>query len=161
MEDIENEKLGEEGTDTAPDYLKVIEDLKSSTVSKEDYRKLREENKRLLQSLANGEKPEKIYEKPKIEDLRKDLFGKDLTNLEFAEKALELREALMEDGQNDPFLPYGKKTLPTDQDIEGANRVAEVLKDCIEYADGDPSVFTAELQRRTIDTSPSVRKNRR
>ena len=74
-----------------------------------------------------------------------------LNNLEWTKNALELREALISEGQPDPFLPIGKQIMPTDEDIQAADKVASVLQECIEYAEGDPSVFTNELQRRMID----------
>ena len=45
------------------------------------------------------------------------------------------------------------KIVPTTEDIECANRVAEVVKECIEYADGDSQLFTNELNRRTVDVA--------
>ena len=38
-------------------------------------------------------------------------------------------------------------------DYEAAERVATVVRECIEYAKGDSAVFTNELQRRTVDTA--------
>lgn len=57
----------------------------------------------------------------------------------------------MAEGKPDPFLPVGNQIAPTDDDIAAAERVAKVLQECVDYADGDSAVFTNELQRRTID----------
>ena len=57
----------------------------------------------------------------------------------------------MAEGNPDPFLPVGKQILPTDEDVAAANRVADVLKECVDYAEGDSAVFTNELQRRLVD----------
>ena len=84
--------------------------------------------------------------------------GEDELNLEYVKTAVELRDALIAQGQKDPFLPYGEGILPTAEDVECANRVANVYKECIEYADGDPDIFTSELQRRTVDAGPIKRK---
>ena len=92
--------------------------------------------------------------------MRKELFNGDaqLTNLEYVTKALELRDQLIAAGKPDPFLPYGEKIAPTNEDVEAANRVAKVLRECVDYADGDSSIFTNELQRVMIDTAPRARR---
>ena len=75
---------------------------------------------------------------------------------------MKLREALLEKGEKDPFLPYGKNIIPTDEDIATADRVARVLQECVDYADGDSDIFTNELQRITVDTAPQRKQiNRR
>ena len=156
----ENEILNQETIDTAEDYISVINDMKKNTVSKESYQKLKDENKKLLQSLVNGEQTQVEVEKPDINKLRKELFDEDsnIDNVNFISKALELRTALIENGKPDPFLPVGKRITPTDEDISAANRVATVLQECVDYAQGDSQAFTNELQRRTIDTAPIRRR---
>lgn len=137
-------------------YLDEIQNLKANSVSKDEYAKLQEDNKRLLKSLVNGTpvadgqgSPEKVD----INALRKDLFmNENLSNLEYAQNALKLRQELIDSGQPDPFLPQGVNINPTSEDREAANRVAEVMQECIDYADGDSQIFTAELMRRTNDT---------
>lgn len=81
-----------------------------------------------------------------------------MSNLEYVSSALKLRDELIRRGEKDPFLPVGEKIIPTDEDIQTANRVASILKDCVEYADGDSALFTSELQRSTIDSSPMRRR---
>ena len=91
------------------------------------------------------------YQPVNIEELRSKLFNtkhKDMSNLEFVENALKLREALMEKGEMDPFVPSGKKIHPTDDDFKKADKVAIVLQECVDYADGNAMVFTDELKRR-------------
>lgn len=157
---------GESGGDNNPsgvDYIETIKQLKSNTVPKSDYEKLQEENKKLLQSLVNGETITPEGETTvDIDALRKELFGEDpdMSNLEYMTKAIELRDALIEAGSPDPFLPYGKKIMPTEDDIATANRVAAVIKECIEYAGGDSQIFTNELQRRMIDVSPATMRRK-
>lgn len=147
-----------ETTTEEVDYVQAIQELKANSVPKEQYAKLKAENSKLLNSLINGETIEagSLPEKPDIPKLRKELFDGDaqLTNLEYISKTLELRDAIMESGGTDPFLPVGHKVLPDDNDIACANKTAAILKECVEFADGDSGVFTAELQRRMIDTAP-------
>ena len=159
---LENENLEQRVEESNPDtdYVAAIKELKEKTVSKESYQKLREENKKLLQSLVNGEQIQTEVEKPDINELRKELFNEDsnIDNVTFISKALELRTALIENGEPDPFLPVGKRITPTDEDISAANRVATVLQECVDYSQGDSQAFTNELQRRTIDTAPTRRR---
>ena len=95
-----------------------------------------------------------------INNLRKKLFGKgnNLNNLEYCDTALQLRDALIENGDKDPFLPFGHNVIATESDIETANRVANVMRECIDYAEGDSDIFTNELQRRTVDISIPKKK---
>ena len=147
--------------DNTPDYIGEIQKLRDNTVSKEDYERLREENKRLISSLANGESiGVEPKAKPDINELRKKVFENEhQSNLEYWENVLNLRQALIDSGKNDPFLPYGHKIVPTTEDVECANRVAEVVKECIEYADGDSQLFTNELNRRTVDVALPRKKH--
>ena len=41
--------------------------------------------------------------------------------------------------------------MPTDDDVKTAEKVAQVLQECVDYAEGDSAVFTNELQRRMVD----------
>ncbi len=145
--------------DNTNDYIAQIKNLKENSVSKDDYNKLKADNKKLIDALANGTPMEGMVVEPKISaveninNLRKKLFSKEsnLDNLEYCKTAVELRDALIEKGERDPFLPFGHNVVATDSDYETANRVATVMKECIDYADGDSDIFTNELQRRTVD----------
>ena len=163
MPENENENVVVE--DNTNDYIDQIKKLKESSVSKDDYNKLKADNKKLIDALANGTQLEgkvepKIDAVEKINELRTKLFGKgnNLNNLEYCDTALQLREALIENGNRDPFLPFGHNVVTTESDNESAERVASVLKECIEYADGDSDIFTNELQRRTVDISIPKKK---
>ena len=154
----ENENENVVVEDNTNDYIEQIKKLKESSVSKDDYNKLKADNKKLIDALANGTPIEgkvepKIDAVENINNLRTKLFskGSNLNNLEYCDTALKLRDALIEKGEKDPFLPFGHEVVATDSDYESANRVATVMKECIDYADGDPDIFTNELQRRTVD----------
>lgn len=142
------------------DYIAAIKELKQNSVSKEDYLKLKQENRNLLSSLVNGEtinNPDAEKKAMSVDELRNKLFNEEHNNLETVELALQLRNTLIENGENDPFLPYGEKIIPTDEDIAAANRVATVFQECVDYAQGDSDAFTNELMRRTVDTAPRRR----
>ena len=156
----EEKEISVTGTveDNTQDYLAAIKELKEKSVDRSEYDKLRAENKKLIDAVVNGQPGQEEpvvskHSKEQIDDLRNELFNspRELNNLEFITKAMELREALMENGEPDPFLPVGKQISPTRDDIEGAEKVAQVYKECIDYAEGDSEVFTNELMRRTRD----------
>ena len=156
----EEKEISVTGTveDNTQDYLAAIKELKQNSVDRSEYDKLRAENKKLIDAVVNGQpgQEEQVvvkHSKEQIDDLRNELFNspKELNNLEYITKAMELREALIENGEPDPFLPVGKQISPTRDDLEGAEKVAQVYKECIDYAEGDSEVFTNELMRRTRD----------
>lgn len=153
-----NENLNPENSvGMEADYVQAIQELRANSVDKSAYDKLRDENRKLLNTLTSGGSIEAPTEKVNVDDLRKELFTKELSNLEFCEKALKLREAVIEDGGPDPFIANGKMTVATDQDIAAANKVASVLQSCIDIANGNSQVFTMELQRVMKD-APVRRK---
>ena len=146
----ENDEMIEETEEFDP--ISEIQKLKENSVSKDEYAKLKKENARLMKTLVEGGQISDPTPKKSIPDMRKELFENEhLTNLEYCKRALELREAVMAEGGNDPFLPYGEKISPTQEDIDAAERVATVMKNAIEYANGDSQLFTNELLRNTKD----------
>lgn len=157
MNQMDNEQISvtSEVEDMTPDYLATIKELKQNSVDRQKYDQLKAENKRLLDSIVNGQEIDlpKQEQKRSIEEIRQELFkgDVDLSNLDFIKDALELRSALIAEGEPDPFLPVGNQIAPTDFDIATAEKVANVLQECVDYAEGDSAVFTNELQRRTVD----------
>lgn len=155
MDENQTNVPGNQVEDMTQDYLAAINELKQNSVERSKYDQLKAENKKLLDSIVNGQEIDlpKENHKRSIKDLRDELFDgkKDLSNLDFVKDALELRSALIESGEPDPFLPVGNQISPTDSDIAAAEKVAQVLQECVDYADGDSAVFTNELQRRTVD----------
>lgn len=152
QEEKELNVTGEKVEDMTPDYLAAINELKQNSVNREDYNKLKAENKKLLDSIVNNVPVEvQSPQRKSIEELRAAYLKEDQTNLEYISNALKLREALISEGKPDPFLPIGEQILPTDEDVAAANKVASVLQECVDYAEGDSAVFTNELQRRLVD----------
>lgn len=140
--------------DTTQDYIATIAEMKANSVSKADYAKLRADNQKLLNALVNGEKIEVAQEKPvNVDELRKKLFNRDgdLSNLEYVDSALKLRNALIERGERDPFLPCGSHVNLTAEMYDKAEAVANLLQDCVDYADGDSQLFTAKYQSMVKD----------
>ena len=154
----------EPASQSAVELAKALKETKKNSVSKEAYEKLAEENRILVSEIINGEgagsgQVSPDDNKPTIEELREQLYGpkcSSLSNLEYWEKTLALRDAVIEQEGIDPFLPIGSKISPEASDVEAANRVAEVVKECIQEADGNSEVFTALLQSRTKDDSVAM-----
>lgn len=144
----------EEGNDVQQ-YIDTINKLKQNSISREKYDKLAENNKQLLEALANGNQVSfdepKVANDEEVNNLRKELFSinNSMSNLEYMTKTLELRDALMSRGEADPFLPTNKDYIPNEEDQERANEIAAALKQTIEYCDGDAQLFNSELRRIT------------
>lgn len=147
--------------DTAK-YVEAINTIKKNSVSRQDYDKLKEENRTLLESIINQSPPQanktEETETVDLDKLRKEMFSTDseLSNLEYVEGALKLRKTLMDKGEPDPFLPWGEKIIPSAEDEEAAERVAKIFQECVDYAQGNSEIFTNELMRRTVDAAPTV-----
>lgn len=168
----ENEQVltsvsGEEQSNDSVDYIAAINEMRQNSVSRQQYEKLKQENKELLDTLINGGQVvnQTVEPKKSIEEMRKELFSKEaadrgMTNLEFVTRSLELRDAIIESGGVDPFLPVGKGIELTRDDYEAAEFTAEQFRECIDIAQGNSEVFTNELMRRTVDNSlPTAKKN--
>ena len=155
MQELENKRNEEVVVDNT-DYIDAIKELKQNSVEKAKYDALRLENKKLLDSLVNGQVVEKEEEKPvaDLQELRRKVFNNEgQTNLEYVTNVLNLRNELLAQGYEDPFIPQGSKVNPTQADYEKANRVAQVFQEMVDESEGDPNVFLNEYQRRVKDTS--------
>ena len=154
---IENENVVEtEQTNEYQEYIDTIADLKANSVSKEKYDQLMAEKKQLIEALKSGQQiTEVVEDKPvDINQLRNELYGKpeqSMSNLEYVTKTLQLRNAIIEAGGDDPFMPNGSGYTYDKTDAEKAAYVAQVFQECVDYADGDDQLFTQELMRRTKD----------
>lgn len=133
-------------------YIEAIKEIKANSVSKDAYKKLQDENKKLLESLIAGETIEvpktTVEEKVDLNALRKHLDEAE-SPIDYCKTSLKLHEETLKQlGYND-YLPNGKKIRPTKEDEEKANLFIKEIKECIDYADGDDQLFIQELQRRT------------
>lgn len=154
----------EQETGMEQDYLAQIQEMKRNSVSRADYDRMRDENKKLLEALVEGKQLEQEVkvqeEKVPLDTLVKDFVDKPHNNLQYVEAALELRSRLMEEGHDDPFVAKGHKLVPDPSDYEKAAVVAEAFQHCVDYAEGDSEAFTNELMRITRDI-PIPTKRRR
>ena len=132
--------------------------MKENMVLKSDYDEAINENRKLAEQLMRIPSPTEeaaAKAKPKVDvNKLKEKFSAatQMTNLEFVDTALQLRDALIEDGKPDPFLPVGRRISPTEDDIKKASKVAEAFQYCVDAAQGDPAIFNMELMRITRDS---------
>lgn len=143
----------EEQTFSAQDYINNLNALKENMISRDEYNRVVADNKKLVNALSSGGYMEREEQKQAvdIDELRRSLFSPETqrkTNLQYFTEVLALRDALIERGEQDPFLPFNRDYVPNPQDMADAERIANNLKECVEYAAGDPAVFNVELQRR-------------
>lgn len=153
-ENILNNESANTGENAEFDPIQAINELKQNSVKKEEYEKVVAEKNKYLKALIDGEAtdlPTQKKEPVDIDALRKDLFGKDLSNLDYAKKALALREAIIEKDGVDIFAGKSQHHNPDDDDYATAQKVADALQSCVEIADGDTEIFTRELMRITND----------
>lgn len=130
------------------DAVAEIQKLKENMVSKEDYEKLKRENGKLMKTLISGGQV-KDESKKTAEEMRKTLYvnGERLTNLEFVSNLLDLRDAEIASGKQDIFVANGKDYTPTQNDFAEAENVANVLRKCVDDANGDPATFNDMVRR--------------
>lgn len=143
------------------DYIEAIKSLKQNSVDRSKYDALKAENKKLLDSIVNGTEValEVKKEEPSIKELREKVFNNpNQTNLEYITNALNLRDALIENGEEDPFVASSSQYTPDANDYARANKVATVLREMVDTADGDPNVFLNEYQRRVKEVNIPKRK---
>lgn len=142
----------------------VLEMRKNMEATNLELSKTKAELSKAMNALVNGSQIDIKEAEPVDKDkLRKELYclEPNLSNLEYWDKTLQLRQAIIDEGGSDPFLPAGQKIAASAEDREKANNVAKIVQECIDYAQGDSSIFTTELNRRTVDTSPMMGRRRR
>lgn len=145
---------------------KALREARENSVSKSEYDRIKRENERLVSEIinggdgaGNGQNPSPQQQEASIDELREKLYGpkcSELSNLDYWKYTLELRDAVIKKGDPDPFLPVGTKISPTSEDEEKASNVADVVKQCIDEAEGNSEVFTALLQSRMNPDSPQL-----
>ena len=151
---------------TAQEYVEAVKKMKETMVPKEKYDKVMSENKVLTAAVIDGKDLPEGFAKAGSQgkgrtasDLRKALFsGKEMTNLEYVKTALDLRDKVIEEEgpEADPFIGgerHISRSSPMDRqrDRESAEAVAQMLRECVDKADGDPKAFNAYLSAVVVD----------
>lgn len=103
-------------------------------------------------------------EPPSVKECRDkvlDVVNRGGSNLDYVKAALALNEACEREQGISCFLPQGKDVIPTADEVQSAQRVESVFRECVEIADGDPAVFNNELMRRMKDQPQAGKNNTR
>ena len=131
-------------------YIQTIQELKENSVDRKIYDKLKGERDMLIKSLANGDTLEasKDVQVRSLADCKADFLTKTTSQCEYMEKVLALRDAAMREGQSDPFVAEGHYVKPTAYDYQRAQEIADIYRECLDYADGDDQIFMNEINRR-------------
>lgn len=142
----------------------IIAELRANTVPKNKYERLEQENKKLMRAIANGEEVQ--VEAPKTpEEINKQretfLKENNAGPVKFWTDFLEVREYDIEHNKRDPMKGFGKMYIPNEEEDMWMDRVADVVSQCLEIADGDDIVFSNELNRRINDVGVAVPKKKR
>lgn len=147
--------------------LEAYNDLKENSVSKKEYDRVLKRNEDLTQALIQNDKLDKD-DKPKesnmdkIKRLTNELYSdkrEDMTNLDYCQKTVELRDAIIEEGGRDPFLPTSGENKDSYANQQTAEKVANGLKQMVKDADGSPEAFNALYQARVEDVAVPKRNN--
>ena len=149
---------GAEGGEATPNAAKELLDFKKKFVSREEYEKAVKRGDDFLAAIMENRESEIVgeqkakEEKETADDIAKRMFVPDnnMSDIEYIQNALKLRDLRIKAGETDPFLPDN----PRDEDYEIAQNVADVFEDCLKLANGDNGAFLALLQSRIKDDSP-------
>lgn len=144
--------------------LEQIEEVKKNSVPKEKYDKVKKELDNVYSKVLKGENLDlpkaPVDKKKRMEELKSQLYGKgiedsNMTNLDYIKGTLELRNLIIEQGGDDPFLGIRKKgVVVTENDYEKAQNIADTLQEMVEEADGSADAFRTIYARRVVDTAP-------
>lgn len=149
---------GAEGGEATPNAAKELIEFKKKYVSREEYEKAVKRGDDFLAAIMEnregeiaGQQKEK-EDKDAANDIAKRMFVPDnsMSDIEYVENVLKLRDLRIKAGERDPFLPDN----PREEDYEKAQNVADVFADCLKLANGDNGAFLALLQSRINDDSP-------
>lgn len=149
---------GAEDGEAKSNAAKELIEFKKKYVSREEYEKAVKRGDDFLAAIMEnregeiaGQQKEK-EEKETADNIAKRMFVPDnhMSDIEYVENALKLRELRIKAGEKDPFLPDN----PSEEDYEMAQNAADVFADCLKLANGDNGAFLALLQTRIIDDSP-------
>lgn len=133
-------------------YIDIINKLKADSVSKEEYERVVKDNKVLAENLAFSKaSPEEEKTPPTTEDITKlrerFVSSHNESNLDFIRNVLDLRDAILETGGRDPFLPTNTDYVENEADQAKCQAIADGLRQMVDYSDKDAALFNSELKR--------------
>lgn len=139
-------------TDNTAEYIETINKLKANSVSKDEYLKLRNENKQLLDALASNQVVEVTAEpKRDITEVRKELFTNhsNISNRQICQDMMDLYDYELENRGVNIFMPTDPQYIPTQDDITQVDNMVRGMKAALETANGNDLIFNQEIERLT------------
>lgn len=151
--------------DNAPNDADILYQFDEQFVPRKDYDALMKDKERILASVwrhTEKDLPE-VQKKAELQKMDVDKLSAEtfkenckLTDLQYIENVLKIREARMAQGYPDPFAPANRtkddpfaKAMPSAEDLEIAQKVADGLQHCVDEANGDNASFLLEYQKIT------------
>lgn len=151
MEENNEQAVTQQGTDLLDEAQALNEMSKKVSTLEAQNAELMAAKKKYYDSILNGQSVEEVAPNRTRDEIRKELFGKDMqemSNLEYAKLVVELDDACIREEGESCFLPKGKNVTPTSDERLTAERFHDCLVDCIEEADGNAEVFNQAMARR-------------
>lgn len=146
------------------DYIDAIQELKANSVSIDRYNRVVEENKSLIQTLAQGGTLPNagLPVERSAEEIKKELWGSEpiTSQTKFVELSLELRDAVLRETGEDIYVSTGHYITPNAEAYASAEKSATIYRECLDYANGNDEVFINELSRRMVETPIMANKNK-
>lgn len=147
-------------TDKIDEFIKQVNEKGVSRAELERVKAERDQaiadRNKVMQSVLDGRELPKQTEKKSIAEYRKaytEVIHKEgATNLEVAVAQMNLRDALMEAGEQDPCVPING----TEAEYATAEKVAQIKKECIAEAKGDPKKFNFLWSQHIADDDPAL-----
>ena len=164
----EEDKIVQQTPQSAEEFTEAMKHVRENYVPKEKLEKAEADKAVLIKALSGeGPIPDSVQEKAKpanVKELRKEFLQAGETNMsnaKYVETALALRQAIIDEGGLDPFLPSGAKVNPTPQDIAGAQKTADALQSWLDAARDDngridEELFNAFMRKGIAEDSPII-----
>lgn len=136
----------------------MVEELRATMVPKEELEAMTNKYNNLFKNYIQGSKNSeensaKVDKEAEYIEAIKFLGDKSKpkTNLQHAEALLKIRDYRMEKGEQDIFL--AQSGTPSQEDVQSAENVAELMEDAIVFANGSDDVFRAYLNEHLKDNN--------
>lgn len=146
-ENLINENVNETQENDSQKYIDVINSMKATSVSKEQYAKLQEENTQLIEALKSGNQIEMVTDedKPSLKDLASTVSDEnfEVNNMEGWKTVLDYRKTAIENGLRDPFLPNSRDYTVKPEDSARAQQIADTLEKILDESNENPDMFNA------------------
>lgn len=155
-EELEKQQGEKKQEGNVESYLQALAKQKEQFDSK--ISQLEEEKSKLIDAVLNksilsGEEDNGQKNTPlDIDECRKDYvqaIEKRLPNVEIMRRSLKLREAALQSGLDDPYLPIGRENVITNSDREEAENTANQFKELVDiYDEKGQLAFDQEYMNR-------------